>query len=429
MRPRTCARAVALCAVAAAAALPGTAAAAPRFNHGLTIAATPNPIVSGDGVLIYGRLRGPVVADQPVVLLHRLAGARRFSVISVTRTNRDGFYEFPRAEGVVLTNRAWFVRGPRGTFSHTVYERVASTVTLSESATSTATGEAVTFTGTVAPNSPGRRVLLQVQTGPNGRGWRTIAAARTNRSSAFTITKALGRPGEDTLRAVVGGDGFNVAGSSDPVTLAVQQAQNPNFTIAASAPQITVGQPLTLSGAVAPTPGTTAAVPGMAVALYAATAGTRLREVAATTTGVNGSYSFTVTPAHNTVYEVESVASAADHSARLAVGVADAVGMTASTTSSAAGAAVFFSGSVSPDHAGHPIYLQMQTARGGWQIIAARLVRRGSRFGFVYRFGRTGTHVVRARIFGGPSNIGAASTPITITVAGTAPASTLPAAG
>ncbi|WP_249010034.1 hypothetical protein [Conexibacter sp. DBS9H8] len=363
------------------------------------------------------------------MLLHRLARAPRFTVISVTRTNQDGFYEFPRAEGVVLTNRSWFVRGPRGSFSHTLHERVAATATLMESTSSTETGQRVTFTGTVTPGASNRRVLLQLQVGPNGRAWRTIAATRTNGSSAFTITRALARTGEDTLRVLVPGDAVNVAGTSDPVTLAVQQAQNPAFTIAASAPQITVGDPLTLSGSLSPVAGTTLPTAGTAVALYGRTAGGRLQEIATTTTQPNGSYRFTVTPLHNTAYVVETVASPAAHSASLSVGVADAVTMAASATTTTAGSAVHFSGNVSPDHAGHPIYLQMQTAQGGWQNIAVHSVNRGSRFGFVYRFGRDGTHVVRARIFGGSANVGAGSVPITITVAGTAPAASLPTAG
>ncbi len=111
MRPRFALLASLVAALAVAIA-PGVAGAAPQHNHGLTINATPNPIVSGQGVLIYGQLKGSPVAGQPIVLYHRVGLARHFSVIGHTTTDSFGFYEFTRADGIVTTNRDWFVRGP-----------------------------------------------------------------------------------------------------------------------------------------------------------------------------------------------------------------------------------------------------------------------------------------------------------------------------
>ena len=82
-------------------ALPSRTEAAPRHNHGLTIAATPDPITAGQGVLIYGHLTGPNNADKRVWLFHRINPATHFTPVSVTRTNASGFYEFVRADGVV----------------------------------------------------------------------------------------------------------------------------------------------------------------------------------------------------------------------------------------------------------------------------------------------------------------------------------------
>ena len=56
MRPRLAMLGVALAAVMLT--VPSLASAAPRHNHHLTIGATPNPIATGDGVLVYGRLEG-----------------------------------------------------------------------------------------------------------------------------------------------------------------------------------------------------------------------------------------------------------------------------------------------------------------------------------------------------------------------------------
>src|ERR1700758_413479 len=89
---------------------PAVASAAPRHNHGLTINATPNPILAGEGVRIYGHLGGPDSGTKPILLYHRVAGAPRFKLVGVRRPASHGFYEFTLSEGVVLTKRSWFVR-------------------------------------------------------------------------------------------------------------------------------------------------------------------------------------------------------------------------------------------------------------------------------------------------------------------------------
>ncbi|MCL2417776.1 MAG: hypothetical protein FWD04_00670, partial [Conexibacteraceae bacterium] len=113
-------------------ALAGTAHAAQRHwrhhqwpNHSLTIAATPDPITAGQSMLIYGQLNGPSSANRLIVLYHRVNPAAQFTVIGATRTNAQGFYEFTRAEGVVVSNRNWFVVGPWGSRSPVVHEFVS----------------------------------------------------------------------------------------------------------------------------------------------------------------------------------------------------------------------------------------------------------------------------------------------------------------
>ena len=117
-----------LLAVLVAVAAPNIASAAPHHNRGLTINATPNPIIAGEGVLIYGQLRGGDVAGQPVKLYHRINPSTQFSLIGKTTTDKFGFYAFTRAEGIVYTNRSWFVRGPAGAHSRTIHERVSAEV-------------------------------------------------------------------------------------------------------------------------------------------------------------------------------------------------------------------------------------------------------------------------------------------------------------
>ena len=72
-----------------------------------TITAAPNPTTSGDPMVIFGR----APAGAKVVLWHRINPAPRFTPIQRTTASPQGTYEFPRADGVVTTNRDWFVVG------------------------------------------------------------------------------------------------------------------------------------------------------------------------------------------------------------------------------------------------------------------------------------------------------------------------------
>ena len=421
MRTRSGVIAALLCGLAVLA--PAAANASPRHNHGLTIATTANPIVDGQSVDIYGQLTGVNSAGQTIYLYHRVAPNARFSLIQTTQTSSTGYYEFTRADGIVTTNRAWFVRGPNGTHSRTLYERVAAALTLTASTSATTTSEPVTFTGTVAPNHPFTRVAIQEQNSISGSGWVTIARGYTNAASAFTITHRFRTPGAYTLRAYLHGDARSAGAGSDSVTLAVQQQQNADFTIGSSSPIVADGGSVSISGTL--TAATSANVP---VTLYAKPEGGHWQAIANATTDGSGAYSFTQTPVHNTVYVVRTTGTPTTSTATLLQGVQDVVTLTPQAVTAQEGQAVTFTGNVTPDHTGHWIYLQVQGPKGGWQDVEATRVGAGSRFSFTVRPGTLGTFTLRARIFGGPLNIGAASPTASITVSGVAPASSLPAA-
>lgn len=422
MRTRFTMRAALLCGVAVL-AVPAVANAAPHHNRGLTINVTPNPIISGQGVLIYGA-GSP---GQTVYLYHRINPASRFSLISVTKTSALGFYEFTRAEGIVLTNRSWFVRGSYGTHSRTIHERVASLVSLAESATSVTTAQPVTFTGSVSPNHPFQRVILQTQGALNGNGWRTVEVTRTDGASQFSLAHRFRVPGDYTLRAVFGTDPRNVRGESDSVTLSVQQAQVPGFTITSSAPIVTEGNSVTISG-VLDAAGSSTPMPSTQVTLYGRQDEGPVEALATTVTGTDGSYGFTETPVHNTVYYVGETLKPKRHSARLFEGVQDAVTILAGSPTTTVGGTVTITGAVSPDKTGHLIWLQRQGKDGAWHDVAQTTVGTGSSYAFTYTPGQAGTVELRARIYGGPENVGAASPAVMVTVTGLAPVATLPPA-
>jgi hypothetical protein len=407
----------------------------PRHNYGLTIAATPNPIVADEGVLIYGKLVGSDVANQRIVLYHRIGLQTQFTPITVTRTNSFGFYEITRAEGVVGSNRSWFVLGPGRAHSRTINEYVFSAVTLTASTTTVDAGTPVQFSGTVTPAHPNQRVLLQKQVSDSGDGWRTIGSTVTGTDSSFTLTRSFLTPGSFTLRALFPRDPRNLAGQSDPVTITVEQPQNPSFTIAASAPVITDGQTETISGTLFMPGSTTVPRPSVPVVLYGSTAGSPFRALATTTTGTDGSYSFTQVPQFNTVYRVliqgappQSTGPRPRKTADLSVGVEDIVSIGASATTAPQGGTVTINGTVTPDKSGRPIYLQRLDTTGHWQVVAVGRINPGSTYSFQYTFGQPGTVELRTKVPGGPFNLSGASTPVTFTVSGVAPVTSLPPA-
>jgi len=350
---------------------------------------------------------------------------KRFTLINTTKTNAEGSYEFTRANGVVFTNRSWYVRGPDGSHSRTIHERVAALVTLSSATSSTAMAQTVAFSGTIAPHHVGERVALQEQNGVTGTGWQTIAHTLTTSGSTFAFAHRFAVPGDYTLRAFFRTDPRNIAGESDSVTLQVQQKQIAGFTIASSKPIAPEGAAVTISG-VLYAAGTTTPMPDTQVTLWGKQSGGTAEAMATTVSGVDGSYSFTEIPVHNTGYYVGETLQPRRRTALLYQGVQDALTISASSMTAVEGASVTVSGTVSPDKTSHAIYLQVLGADGSWHDVAAGTVTTASVYSFAYTSGRAGTVELRARITGGPENVGNASTPVTIKVSGVAPVTSLP---
>lgn len=419
------------CALSALVAALGASAAsaAPHHNRGLSIRAVPHQIIAGESVLIYGRLSGADHGNQVIRLYHRIAPNRGYSLIGVTKTDSQGLYEFTRAEGIVETNRSWFVRGPAFTHSRTVYERVSALVSLAASATSSETRHPVVFSGHVTPSHAGNRVLLQYNT--VGDDWHTLKAGRIGPDSNFSITAAFRTPGERNLRVLLPRDARNVASASDPVSVLTQQTEHGDFTINTTDPIVPNASPYTISGTLYQ-PGTTTPEPGTSVSLFAHEPGMRgARLVTTATTDSAGNYAFAdLTSTVNQLYQVRTTyGPRRDGSAILFQGVQDVVNMNPSSgSSSTVGGRITFTGNVAPDKSGHVIYLQRLGADGDWHTVEVRIVRPGSVFSFGWTFGTAGTKQFRARIFGGPANLGAASAPVTVQVT-QPPVTSLPSAG
>jgi hypothetical protein len=409
-------------------AMPSRANAAPHphHNHGLTIAANPDPSNAGDGVLIYGQLKGPDSANRKIWLFHRIVPADRFTPVQVTRTNAQGYYEIVRADGVVKSNRNWFVLGPDNTHSRTIHERVAAAVTLSASQSSASTADTVSFTGSVFAPHVHQRVVLQESDSSNGKGWKTIDQGYTNGSSDFTIDHRFRTPGSYTLRAYFPGDPRNTAGASASVAVTVQQEQNTSFTINASAQPILNGQNETLSGTLYADGSTTTPQAGVSVTLYGRQGTGSFKALQSAMTSSSGDYSFTAMPSYNTVYHV--VASHHEQTANLYVGVQDVVNAALSSSTATVGQKIKVAGTVTPDHAGHLIYLEQQNSAGQWVEVASTTLSNASSYAFDYTPEMLGTLNLRVQITGGPWSIGGISTTLPLMVSGAAPVSSLPPA-
>ena len=127
---------------------------------------------------------------------------------------------------------------------------------------------------------------------------------------------------------------------------------------------------------------------------------------------MDGTYTFAnLESTVNQLYQVRTTFAPARHTEVLFEGVQDVVTLSASSTTSTVDGHITFTGNVSPDKAGHVIYLQKLGADSDWHTVETRFVNNSSTFQFGWTFGNTGVKQFRARITGGPANVGGASAP------------------
>ena len=98
--------------------------------------------------------------------------------------------------------------------------------------------------------------------------------------------------------------------------------------------------------------------------------GDRFVEVARTTSATNGTFSFTVKPAQNTVYRAVAQTSPTITSASRLVNVRTRVGLLVSDRTPAAGSLVRFSGSVFPAKDGRTALIQKRSPTGRFVTVA-----------------------------------------------------------
>ncbi len=429
-----------LCAAgfAVAAVLMGAPAGASAHKHPspsgrcrVSIEVAPRRITAGDPVVIFGRLvcrRGAQAAGQTVRLYHHLIGGHSFGFgyVQSTTTDARGFYEFSRADGVVETNRAWYVRS-HGARSADRRIRVAAQVSLAgpPEGSQLLTGPAnrVTFTGSVSPADVGARVVLQRQNAATGGEWHRIDASVVGPGGTYSIVHRFIVPGDANIRALVRSEGRNVPSPSNVLQYEISQAQNPALSIAASADPISFGQSVTITG-------TLRGGASKPVTLLARTRGQAFAPIALVMSDPNGNYTFPPqTPANSTFYQVTAAnqvvcvrapcpaGEGPTRSAVLFEGVKDILIAQVSATTVQAGATLTFTGSIAPSDPGHVLYLERQNASGqGFHVVQLGVSSPSSTFTIEHKVYDAGSKVFRIHIPGGPENQGAVSQLFTVQV-------------
>ena len=87
-----------------------------------------------------------------------------------------------------------------------------------------------------------------------------------------------------------------------------------------------------------------------------------------------------------------------------------------------------FTGTVTPNKAGHVVYLERLGSDTRFHIVMTGVVATGSTFSFTWTFGAAGTKVFRVLVTGGDAKVSGVSPTVTVAVSGVAPVASLPPA-
>jgi hypothetical protein len=178
---------------------------------GVTIASTPNPSTTGQGVTVSGRVLGAASAATSVELWQELPGQKAFQMAAQTNGSAAGNYSFMR---IARWNTEWYVTaGARRSAIDS--QGVRALVALSGHVVRARRVQRIAVRGSVTPSHAGAQVL--VEEAARGR-WVIVARPRLGRFSRYRASVAFGRPGPARLRVVLPADAANVR-SVSPVLI------------------------------------------------------------------------------------------------------------------------------------------------------------------------------------------------------------------
>jgi hypothetical protein len=386
-------------------------------NCKVKINVAPRVIEAGESTLIFGTLLcpgGTSAAGQTVTVFQSSAGTPGVGTVGTATTDAAGNYQL--TSPALFTNSAFYDTAG-GVQSESKNVKVSPKVSLSGPPDGaqlfTAAGpflhsghrharNTVTFSGTVSPVDTGATVVLQRENAIGNEEWHRIGRGQVGPGGVYSISHTFAAAGDANIRVVVRALGLNTRGASEALSYEISQAQNPALTIQSSADPVSYGQPVTISG-------TTASGVGTTLTLMART---RLRSsyapVASTVSTGAGAYTFPVqSPLQSTFYRVTG---AGKTSAQLFEGVKYGLTAGASLSTVQAGQPLTFSGTVTPGHAGHPVYLQAQNASGlGFHVVEVGTVTGASTYSILHSPFNAGLRKFRIKVPGDPENQGVAS--------------------
>ena len=427
----------ALAVAAGVLALVPASAAALRHHRGLRNAALsgrchltlegPQVIYVGEGLTLQGRLICPsaaAVAGAQVKIVATSTHRRPTSAVVGTTTTEGGegvFHFTPSPAPTITTLYTVHVRGAKGA-QLLVHVRPTLTLTPPTPADGTqlltGAGEVVgvphiinpkshivLFTGTVSPSYTGRKVVLQREASSSTEEWRAIDTGSVNSNHEFTIAHIFRVPGDANIRVVAPRTNVNGPGATETRSYVIEQPQNPNLTINVSSNPISEGQSVEITGIAK-------GVANGTVTLMARTsASPKPAPVASVKTDSGGNYKFTQTPATNTFYHVTDATASSSLVFEGVRYVLTPISQPAPSTSVQAGVALTFTGTVSPNHAGHAIYLE----RGfgvGYAVAEVSHVNAKGEYSLSHAFFTPGSFKVRVKIPGDPENVGSSTPPV-----------------
>ena len=205
--------------------------------------------MAGEPVLIYGHLAGPGNADQLIRLYHRVNP--HLGLLP----DRDHAHRRSRAS---TSSRA-----PTASLTPTAAGSCVARTPATAAPCSSPSQALVSLTAdndgrrhpahrsrSRAASSPRIRSSASGSRSARGTGddWHTIKAGFTRAGSSYRIDYRWSIPGAYDVRTVLSGDRRDARSYSDPVSVIIQQAQRPYFSINSSAPVIKYGSSATLSG-------------------------------------------------------------------------------------------------------------------------------------------------------------------------------------
>ncbi len=193
-------------------------------NPELTINASSDPIVYGQSVTISGVAAG--FASKPVTLLAHTARQHGFAPVSEVSTNASGEYTFPAQSPVNST--FYEVRGG-GKTSAVLYEGVKDVLTAAVSQSTIQAGQALTFSGTVAPDHTGHIIYLERQNA-SGNGFHVVQIETVGAGSTYSIVHRVYDPGTKVFRVKIPGGPENEGAVSKPFTIQVTPAPASTLT-------------------------------------------------------------------------------------------------------------------------------------------------------------------------------------------------------